>query len=272
MPPSRRAKSPARTPSKSSTAALKREIEPLLEEALQQCDGADVAGFVGAYLLSHAKPGKRAAKAAAGSASDEARAYVASGALDVARQRTGWLLIFLFGLLLCARVMHRFEALLASEIELAFFVPLLIGHGGNSGGQCVSTVIRALGSGAAKLSDAPSIIRKEATSGLIGGLCCVCFLGPYLRYGMGISSKVSAIVAITLPCLGTLANSLGSSLPFLITWLGKDPAVIVGPLMTTSVDSCGLMLYLLIATLYLQFMVGDDTPECSSFNPSCWFS
>ena len=33
---------------------------------------------------------------------------------------------------------------------------------------------------------------------------------------------------------------------------GHDPAVIVGPLMTTSVDSIGLMLYLVIAQVRTQ--------------------
>ena len=55
-----------------------------------------------------------------------------------------------------------------------------------------------------------------------------------------------------------MANALGSALPFAVTYAGKDPAVIVGPLMTTSVDSLGLMMYLLIATLYLSMLSGDD--------------
>ena len=82
-------------------------------------------------------------------------------------QRTLWLLFFLFGLLLCARVMHQFEELLAQELELAFFVPLLIGAGGNSGGQTVSTVIRALGSGSVSIRDAPRVILKEGIAGLL---------------------------------------------------------------------------------------------------------
>ena len=148
--------------------------------------------------------------------------------------------------------------LLAKEIELSFFVPLLIGHGGNSGGQTVSTVIRALGAGALTLADAPKIIFKEACSGVLSACFCVCFLAPSLKFVMGISTKVVTVVSLTLPCVGFLANALGSALPFAVTYAGKDPAVIVGPLMTTSVDSLGLMMYLLIATLYLSMLSGDD--------------
>ena len=64
--------------------------------------------------------------------------------------------------------------------------------------------------------------------------------------------NVTVIVSMSLPCLGLLANTLGSALPFLVTYLGRDPAVIVGPLMTTSVDTLGLLTYLAIATLYLR--------------------
>jgi len=84
---------------------------------------------------------------------------------------------------------------------------------------------------------------------------------------MGISTRVVSVVGITLPCVGFIANCLGSALPFLITYLGKDPAVIVGPLMTTSVDSLGLMLYLLIATLYLAY-VGSDEVVCEGMAPA----
>ena len=225
----------------------KHEVEPLLVEALKSAvdaDSPDPAGHIGEFMKR-----KSSTKLLSPSAADEAAAYVSASALRVASERTAWLLFFLFGLLCCASVMHEFEALLARELELAFFVPLLIGHGGNSGGQVVSTVIRALGSGAATLRDAPRVILKEATAGVMQSLVLVCFLAPALHLGMGISLNVTVIVSMSLPCLGLLANTLGSALPFLVTYLGRDPAVIVGPLMTTAVDSLGLMLYLLIATV-----------------------
>jgi len=173
--------------------------------------------------------------------------------------------------LACASVLADFEALLARELELAFFVPLLIGHGGNSGGQVVSTVIRALGSGAATLRDAPRVVAKEALAGVMQSLVLVCALAPALHLGMGISLRVTTVVSLSLPCLGLLANTLGSALPFAVTYFGRDPAVIVGPLMTTSVDSLGLSLYLLIATVCLNLMGGDDAamPACHRVGFGC---
>jgi len=89
------------------------------------------------------------------------------GVLQMVLGRTGWLAFFLCGLLLCERVMHAYEALLAKELELAFFVPLIIGHGGNSGGQVVSTVIRAIGRRKPSGAEAARTVMTEAVAGLV---------------------------------------------------------------------------------------------------------
>jgi Mg/Co/Ni transporter MgtE len=62
--------------------------------------------------------------------------------VDVARSRTGWLVVFCIGLLLAALVVEQFEDILEHHVELSFFVPLIMGHGGNTGSQAVTTVIR----------------------------------------------------------------------------------------------------------------------------------
>ena len=246
----------------------KHDIEPLLVRALKSSvdhDSADPAKHIADFMMQYAKQPKSAS-------SSKEVPYMALSAIGVTRERIAWLLFFLFGLLLCSQVMHRFEALLAQELELAFFVPLLIGHGGNSGGQVVSTVIRALGSGAVKLDDAPRVILKEATAGVLQSLVLVCAMAPALNMGMGISAHVTAIVSLALPCLGLLANTLGSALPFAITYAGRDPAVIVGPLMTTSVDSLGLILYLGIATTFFALVARGGEPACHRAGFGCAIS
>jgi Mg/Co/Ni transporter MgtE len=64
------------------------------------------------------------------------------GIFDIARGRTGWLVIFCIGVLLAAVVVEQFEDVLEHHVELSFFVPLIMGHGGNTGSQSVTTVIR----------------------------------------------------------------------------------------------------------------------------------
>lgn len=62
--------------------------------------------------------------------------------IDLIRERWGWLLIFFGGLVLAALVVEAFEDVLKHNVELSYFVPLLIGHGGNTGSQSNATVIR----------------------------------------------------------------------------------------------------------------------------------
>jgi len=174
-----------------------------------------------------------------------------AGALRLVCERTGWLAFFLCGLLLCERVMHSFGALLEREIELAFFVPLIIGHGGNSGGQAVSTVIRSIGRRSPSASEAISTVATEALAGALQSLLLGCLVGPALHFFLDTSRAVSTVMATTLPLLGLFSNCTGAMLPFLVTWAGLDPAVIVGPLMTTLVDTLGLMIYLSVATATL---------------------
>ena len=96
--------------------------------------------------------------------------------------------------------MGKFEHTLSEHIELAYFVPLLIGHGGNAGGQTVGAVLAALSSGEIKIDDWSWVIAKESVSGLGTGLL-TCFAVVPLLLLMKTSSHVSSSILITLPFL-----------------------------------------------------------------------
>jgi len=162
--------------------------------------------------------------------------------------RGGWLAIFLLSLSFTSVVMSGFESTLSEHIELAYFVPLLIGHGGNAGGQTVGAVLSAMSSGQIRLEDWASVVAKECLAGLgAGTLTCAAVLP--LLWIMKISVHVSAVVLCTLPVLTVLASGLAAGLPFLVARLDKDPAIIAAPAMTTLVDVGGLLSYFLIARL-----------------------
>jgi cation transporter-like permease len=178
---------------------------------------------------------------------DELATYLSRPFYSLARQRVGWLSFFLFSLSGTAFIVHGFEKTLARQLELAYFVPLLAGHGGNTGGQTVGTVLSALSSGSVTLKDAPKVILKEAFSGLSVGLILGSIFGPMLHYCMGISMHVSMVIFCTLPLVSTIDATLGSSIPFGCLALGLDASVIAAPAMTSFVDVSGLMSYFLIA-------------------------
>jgi Mg/Co/Ni transporter MgtE len=184
----------------------------------------------------------------AGEVSEEDVAhYLDQSFYNICFKRVGWLGIFLCSLSMTALIMNTFEHTLAKHIELAYFVPLLAGHGGNTGGQTVGTVLSALSAGIIKPSDAPKVIFKEAMSGVLSGCILGSVVGPIAFKVLGVSFHVAVVLFFTMPLVSTIAGTLGAAIPFVCVLFGLDPSVIAAPAMTSSVDVIGLMSYFLIA-------------------------
>lgn len=178
---------------------------------------------------------------------EEITAYATDPFYRIAANRIGWLGLFLISLSATALIMNGFEHTLERQIELAYFVPLLAGHGGNVGGQAVGTVLSALSANVIALKDAPRIVGKEALSGFAVGCILGVAVGFVAHVIMGIQIHVAAVVLCTLPLVSTIAAALGSTLPFACIAMGLDPKVIAAPAMTSFVDVTGLISYFLIA-------------------------
>ena len=179
------------------------------------------------------------------------RSYLDSSVLTVARKRIGWLLLLFVTGSLTGTVMRYFESELQSVVALAFFIPLLIGTGGNAGSQTTSTIIRALAVGDIDLGDALSAFWHELQAGLLLGLGMA--VVAYLRaitWGSGQPLALAVSAAIFLIVIW--ANGMGSILPLLAARLRLDPTVVSGPLMSTLVDTTGLLIYFTIATVILS--------------------
>lgn len=169
----------------------------------------------------------------------------------VVRKRIGWLLLLFLAETLTGSVLRLFESELAQVVALSFFIPLLIGTGGNTGAQTVSTLIRGLALGEVQWRDIGRVIRREVLSGLVIGLLLgVVALGRTMLWGNGFS--IALVVALTIVAICTWANTIGSLIPMIAYKLKIDPAVVSAPLITTLVDATGLAIYLLIAKAILK--------------------
>jgi Mg/Co/Ni transporter MgtE len=178
--------------------------------------------------------------------------YMKEGVMKTVKQRGGWLLVFFFGLILAAVVVERFEDMLKKEVELSYFVPLLIGHGGNTGSQSVATVIRAIALGHVGPRNLIFVLRKELVAGFIMGSGLGMVIFALSLWWDGFSPQVGMTVAISLPIVSLWANMLGGLFPLVAVYFGYNPAVTSAPLMTTVVDSSGLIIYFLIAKWVLK--------------------
>ncbi len=176
--------------------------------------------------------------------------YLSTPVLTVARKRIGWLLVLFFTEMLTGTVMRLFERELESVVALAFFVPLLIGTGGNSGSQTTSTIIRAIAVGEVRFKDTWKLLWHEMRTGFTLGVLMGA-VGFIRAITWGSSIALSITVGVALFTIVLWANVIGSLLPPLAARLKIDPAVISGPVMSTLVDATGLLMYFMLARLLL---------------------
>src|SRR5690606_24743513 len=97
-------------------------------------------------------------------------AYFKTSSFQLFKKRIVWLLILFVAEAYTGNVMRHFEDTLSEVIYLAFFIPLLIGTGGNTGTQTVSTLVRALAVGEVHFRDIYKVIKKEIITALMTGV------------------------------------------------------------------------------------------------------
>lgn len=182
--------------------------------------------------------------------------YFQTSMVRVVRSRVTWLVLLFVAETATGTVLRHFEHSLQRVVALSFFIPLLIGTGGNAGSQTVSTVIRALALGEVRLKDTLRVLWKEASTGLVLGL----LLGTiaFVRAQMwGVPMDVAGCVGLTVLVVCAWANTVGSLIPLGAQRVGIDPTVVSGPLITTLVDASGLFLYLTIAHAMVAQLRGN---------------
>lgn len=164
----------------------------------------------------------------------------------VVRRRVGWLLLLFVAGTFTASVLQFFERELAAVVALSFFIPLLIGTGGNTGAQTVSTLIRGLSTGDVQMKDIWRVIQREAISGLALG--SILGVVAYLRARFWSPDPSLAVaVALAIIAICVWANTIAALIPLLAHRFKIDPAAVSAPLITTLVDATGLAIYLGIA-------------------------
>jgi magnesium transporter len=176
--------------------------------------------------------------------------YFDNPIMRVVRKRIGWLMLLFVAGTLTSAVLHKFESELAAVVALAFFIPLLIGTGGNAGAQTVMTVIRSLALGEVGVKHAWRVVAREATTGMMLGLL-VAPIALIQALFWQAPLRLAITVAVTMFAICVWSTTVGALVPILAQRFGVDPAVLSAPLITTLVDATGLIIYFTIAKLII---------------------
>ena len=178
--------------------------------------------------------------------------YLKTSSYDFLKARLPWLLLLMFSATISSAILTIFEGALSAALVL--FVPMIMGTGGNSGGQSSVTVIRSLSLGEIEFKDVFKVMYKELAVGLMAGLAVgvatflkVVLIDRFLLGNPDVTVLVALAVAVSLALTIIFAKLIGAALPILAKRLGFDPAVMASPFITTLVDAASLLIYFFIA-------------------------
>ena len=159
--------------------------------------------------------------------------------------------MLLFLGMLTANLMSRFEQTLDQVALLALFIPLISGTSGNSGTQALAVAVRGIATGEIGERSKVKLLFREMLTGLIMGIICAVIVVGIVFFWKG-SLIIGLLVGGAICCSILVATLAGSFIPLLIYKMGIDPAVASGPFITTLNDVTSLMIYLGLATIFLN--------------------
>jgi len=174
----------------------------------------------------------------------------------VASIRLPWLLVNLVGGLTTGLLLKHFQVRLSEALFLLTFVPVIMGMGGNVGTQTSTITVRGLATG--RLGKGEGSVRRflwrQLKVGVLLGISCalvVAVAAGVLQQDMLYSAVVGGAMMTAL----IIASVNGALIPLLFERLGIDPAIAAGPLVTTSNDITGILIYFSLASTMIHHWI-----------------
>jgi magnesium transporter len=169
--------------------------------------------------------------------------------MAITRARLPWLLIGLFGGLMAASVIGRYEVDIAIIPQMAFFIPLIAAMGGNVGVQSSAIIVQGLASQALSGSTMNRLVKELGVATVNATILAATIVGSSLF--LGYSIHLALTVAVSLFAVIIVAALIGTFVPLILNNYKIDPALATGPFITTLNDIIGLFLYFQIGRLIL---------------------
>ena len=176
--------------------------------------------------------------------------YRESSALSLYGKRVIWLAALLVISVITTGIISSQTDILTSAIALAFFIPLLIGTGGNTGNQSATLMIRALATGDIREGHWIWAFLREIGIGILLGLTMG--LASWLLGFFKGGAQIALIVSLSMITIVIISSLLGIILPLVLQRFHIDPAVASNPLIASVMDIIGLLTYFFIAALILN--------------------
>ncbi|MDP2631245.1 MAG: magnesium transporter [Candidatus Uhrbacteria bacterium] len=174
---------------------------------------------------------------------------VVLGRIDhLIEHRVPWLMVGLLVGLLSAVMVSKFHAILSENVQLAYFIPIIVYLSDAVGTQTETIYIRTLSKN--KKINLYKYIAKESAIGLGLGISSGLILAVFAMLWMN-SFEIGLVIGLSMIVNLTLAPVLATFIPSLLYKRKSDPALGSGPLATIIQDLISLLVYFTIAGIVI---------------------
>ena len=165
-------------------------------------------------------------------------------------KRLPWLAINMVTLFIAISVVDAFEAVIASVVALAVFLPVVSGEGGNAGSQTATVIVRGIALGEVEPGDGLRALLRELRVALVSGI--LIGLGTAVAvYVWKQDWRIAAAICLSMVLNFLMAASTGVLIPLGLQKMKIDPALASAAFVTGFTDTFGFLFFLGIASLLL---------------------
>jgi magnesium transporter len=163
--------------------------------------------------------------------------------------RLPWLLIGMIGGIGNSMILGNFDNTFALHPEMALYIPLIGGTGGNVGTQSSAIVVQGLANNSLNAKDLFKQVGREAVVASINAtiISLLVYIYNFIRFGA--TATVTYSVSISLFAVVMFASIFGTLVPMTLEKLKIDPAIATGPFIAITNDIIGMMFYMGITAL-----------------------
>lgn len=171
------------------------------------------------------------------------------------RARLPWLIIGMLGGIGSSMLLDCFSVTLGSHPEMALFIPLLAGMGGNVGVQSSAIAVQGLANNSLDPNHIFRHILKESVVAFINATILSVIMYIYNIFVHGATDIVTLAVPLSLFVVIMFASAFGALIPLVLERMNINPAVATGPFIQIINDLSGMTFYMLISMLLSQLFI-----------------
>lgn len=169
--------------------------------------------------------------------------------IDQTKARLPWLMIGMLGGIGNSIILGNFDDTFARFPEMALYIPLIGGTGGNVGTQSSAIIVQGLAKSSLDSSKIWRQVGKESLVAIVNAtiISMLVYLYNFIRFGA--TATVTYSVSISLFAVVMFASIFGTLVPMTFERFKIDPAIATGPFIAIINDIIGMLLFMGITTL-----------------------